>query len=68
MDSGLEDGGVKVGTKQWAGGCLDTGSGDTVGSEGGAGAGELEFWAMVLLRKRQMRGWETWGSYFLFPA
>lgn len=43
--------GLKVGTKQWAGGCLDTGNGDTVGSEGGAGAGELEFGAMYFYVK-----------------
>lgn len=34
--------GLKVGTKEWAGGCLDTGNGGTVGREEGAGAGELE--------------------------
>lgn len=45
---GLRMEGLKVGTKQWAGGCLDAGNGDTVGSEGGAGTGELEFGAMIL--------------------
>lgn len=44
--------GLEVGTEQWAGGCLDTGKGGTVGSEGGAEqenlSDSLESWAMSL--------------------
>lgn len=31
-----------MGTKQWAGGCLDTDNGGIVGTEGEAGSGELD--------------------------
>lgn len=40
--------GLKVGTREWAGDCLDTGNGDTVGTEGGAESGKLEWQSGVL--------------------
>lgn len=68
--------GLKVGTRQWAGSCLDTGKWGPVASEGGAGSGEPEQvrslgHRILGLNKRQMRreGRETWGSFFpFFPA
>lgn len=68
--------GLKVGTKQWADSCLDTGNWGPVASGGGAGSGESEQvrslgHRILGLSKRQMKGEgrETWGSIFpFFPA
>lgn len=45
--------GFKVGTKQWAGGCLDTDNGGIVGTEGEAGSGNL-------IKESGVLGSDTW--------